>query len=129
MIAGGNATLLVADLDRAVRFYVETLGFKLRVRHGPPRDWAEVDAGGGLVLGLHPAPEAPERGGPRPGVRGSISIGLEVNQPIDEVVQVLSNRGVVFQGPVRQDGPVKRASFADPDGNALYLAEPHEPKT
>jgi catechol 2,3-dioxygenase-like lactoylglutathione lyase family enzyme len=117
MIAGGNATLLVADLDRSVRFYVETLGFKLRVRHGA--HWAEVDAGGGLVLGLHPAGEH----GPRPGAQGSISIGLEVNQPMDEVVQVLSNRGVVFHGPVREDGAVKLALFADPDGNALYLAE------
>ncbi len=128
MIAGGNATLLVADLDRAVRFYVETLGFKLRVRNGP--HWAEVDAGGGLVLGLH---TAPEHGGPRPGAHGSISIGLEVNQPIAEVVQVLSNRGVVFQGPVREPiregGAVKLAFFADPDGNALYLAEPYEAKT
>jgi hypothetical protein len=52
-----------------------------------------------------------------------------VNQPIAEVVQVLSNRGVAFQGPVRQDGAVKLAFFADPDGNALYLAEPYEPKT
>ena len=30
MIRGGNATLYVSDMDRAVRFYVETLGFKLR---------------------------------------------------------------------------------------------------
>jgi catechol 2,3-dioxygenase-like lactoylglutathione lyase family enzyme len=125
MIAGGNATLLVADLDRAVRFYVETLGFKLRVRHGP--HWAEVDAGGGLVLGLHPAGDRPQ--GPRPGAHGSISIGLEVNQPIAEVVQVLANRGVVFHGPVREDGAVKLAFFADPDGNALYLAEPYQAKT
>ena len=124
MIAGGNATLLVADLDRAVRFYVETLGFKLRVRHGP--HWGEVDAGGGLILGLH---LAPEQRGPRPGAQGSISIGLEVNQPIAEVVQVLSNRGVVFHGPVREDGAVKLAFFADPDGNSLYLAEPYEDRS
>jgi catechol 2,3-dioxygenase-like lactoylglutathione lyase family enzyme len=122
MIAGGNATLLVADLDRAVRFYVETLGFKLRVRDGLPKDRAEVDAGGGLVLGLH---VASEQRGPRPGTQGSIAIGLEVNQPIDEVVQVLANRGVAFQGPVREDGAVKVALFADPDGNSLYLAEPY----
>jgi catechol 2,3-dioxygenase-like lactoylglutathione lyase family enzyme len=81
-----------------------------------------VDAGGGLILGLH---LAPEQRGPRPGAQGSISIGLEVNQPIAEVVQVLSNRGVVFHGPVREDGAVKLAFFADPDGNSLYLAEPY----
>ena len=117
MIAGGNATLYVADMDRAVRFYVETLGFKLRMRAGD--HWSEVDAGEGLVIALHLAGGH----GPTPGTRGAISLGLTVNQPIDEVVQVLANRGVVFEGPVRADTAVKLAFFADPDGNPLYLAE------
>jgi catechol 2,3-dioxygenase-like lactoylglutathione lyase family enzyme len=122
VIAGGNATLIVSDLDRAVRFYVETLGFKLRVREGAPQtEWAEVDGGDGVVLGLHPA--SGHANAPKPGAHGSISIGLAVNQPIDEVVDVLANRGVVFHGPVRKDGPVRLAFFADPDGNALYLFE------
>ena len=47
-----------------------------------------------------------------------------MNQPIGDVVEVLSNRGVAFHGPVREEGPVKLAFFADPDGNALYLFEP-----
>jgi catechol 2,3-dioxygenase-like lactoylglutathione lyase family enzyme len=117
VIQGGNATLYVSDLDRAVRFYVETLGFKLRYRAGA--GWAEVDAGGGLVLGLHLAREH----GPKPGAPGSISVGFDVNQPIGEVVAVLENRGVTFHGPVRTDTAVKLAFFGDPDGNALYLAE------
>jgi catechol 2,3-dioxygenase-like lactoylglutathione lyase family enzyme len=121
MISGGNATLLVSDMDRAVRFYVETLGFKLRARFGD--DWAEVDAGGGLVLGLHRA----RANGPKAGSGGSISIGLDVNQPIAEVVAVLANRGVEFHGSVKEDGPVKLAFFGDPDGNALYLAEAKRP--
>jgi catechol 2,3-dioxygenase-like lactoylglutathione lyase family enzyme len=118
VIAGGNATLLVSDLSRAVRFYVETLGFKLRERQGD--GWAEVDGGDGVVLGLHPA--RPD--GPKPGTHGSISIGLAVNQPIADVVSVLTNRGVVFHGPIRADGPVALAFFSDPDGNTLYLFEP-----
>jgi catechol 2,3-dioxygenase-like lactoylglutathione lyase family enzyme len=117
MIAGGNATLLVSDLDRAVRFYIETLGFKLRARVGDER--AEVDAGDGLVLSLERAGE----GAAAVGVGGSIRIGLDVNQPIAEVVEVLANRGVRFAGPVKEGGGVKRASFADLDGNALYLVE------
>jgi catechol 2,3-dioxygenase-like lactoylglutathione lyase family enzyme len=118
MITSGLATLMVADLDRSVRFYTETLGFKLKVRFGPA--WAEIDAGGGCILGLHPAGEH----GPRPAAApGSISIGFQVNQPIAEVVEVLSNRGVKFHGAIKADGPVKLAFFADPDGNPLYLAE------
>jgi catechol 2,3-dioxygenase-like lactoylglutathione lyase family enzyme len=117
MIAGGNATIYISDMDRAVRFYTETLGFKLTYRTA--NEWAEIDAGAGLVLGLHVA-----RGhGPKPGAHGSISVGFDLNQPIDEVVQVLTNRGVVFHGPIKVDGPVKLAFFGDPDGNALYLAE------
>ena len=120
MIAGGNATVYVSDMDRAVRFYVETLGFKLIVRPSPNETgdgWAEVDAGGGLVLGLHKgAPNAP-----KPGTAGSIAIGFAVNQPIEDVVAVLSNRGVVFQDGVVANGPVKLAFFGDPDGTALYL--------
>jgi catechol 2,3-dioxygenase-like lactoylglutathione lyase family enzyme len=117
VIQGGNATLYVSDVDRSVRFYVETLGFKLRYRAGA--DWAEVDAGGGLVRGLHAA-----RGhGPQPGTHGSITVGFELNQPIDEVVEVLKNRGVRFHGPVREDAAVKLAFFGDPDDNTLYLAE------
>jgi catechol 2,3-dioxygenase-like lactoylglutathione lyase family enzyme len=120
MIAGGNATLLVSEMDRAVRFYVETLGFKLRGRAG--EEWAEVDAGGGLVLGLLVAGgQRPGESGP--GARGSISIGLQVNQPIAEVVEVLANRGVQFPRGVKEEASVKLAYFGDPDGNALYLVE------
>lgn len=117
MISGGNATIYVTDMDRAVRFHVETLGFKLRARHGD--HWAEVDAGGGLVLGLHPAAD----GGPKPGTVGSIQIGLDLNQPIADVVEVLGNRGVVFDGGVSDRGNVKLAFFRDPDGNTFYLCE------
>jgi catechol 2,3-dioxygenase-like lactoylglutathione lyase family enzyme len=116
MISGGNATVYVGDMNRAVRFYVETLGFKLAERHGDY--WASIDAGDGFMLGLHPKSEKQ----PAPGTPGSVQIGFLVQQPIDDVVAVLSNRGVVFDGPVRSDG-VKIASFRDPDGTSLYLCE------
>ena len=32
--------------------------------------------------------------GPKPGARGSISVGLNVNGPIDDVVATLEGRGV-----------------------------------
>jgi predicted enzyme related to lactoylglutathione lyase len=34
MIAGGLATVFVSDMDRAVRFYTETLALKLEYRFG-----------------------------------------------------------------------------------------------
>lgn len=117
VIKGGNATIYVTDMDRAVAFYTGSLGLGLVVRAGD--HWASIDAGDGFQLGLHPA--AP--GGPVPGSRGGITVGLAVDEPIDQVVATLQARGVVVQGPVGEEGMLKLAFFADPDGNQLYLAE------
>ena len=117
MIKGGNATIYVTDLDRSVDFYVETLGLRLAFRAGP--HWASIDAGAGLTLGLHPAGART----PVPGVNGAVTVGLQVDEPIDQVVASLSARGVVFRGPVDEEGALKLAFFTDPDGNELYLAE------
>jgi len=40
MITGGNATVYVSDMDRAVSFYVNVLGLKLGQRFG--NHWAEI---------------------------------------------------------------------------------------
>jgi len=117
LIDGGNATIYVTEMDRSVRFYTDTLGLRLALRAGD--DWASIDAGKGLTLGLHVAPE----GAPRPGQPGAITVGLAVSRPIEEVVGTLRERGVPFRGPVVDQGFVKLAFFADPDGNSLYLAE------
>jgi catechol 2,3-dioxygenase-like lactoylglutathione lyase family enzyme len=124
MIRGGNATIYVTDLDRAVRFYRDTLGLRLAFRAGP--HWAEIDAGDGFRLGLHPAfPHLPA-----PGRAGGITVGLAVDGPITEVVAELERRGVGFDGPVTEGGGgIALASFADPDGNPLYLAGRQGPAT
>jgi catechol 2,3-dioxygenase-like lactoylglutathione lyase family enzyme len=43
MITGGNATVFVSNMDRAVQFYTEVLGLKLTNRFGD--NWATVEAG------------------------------------------------------------------------------------
>ena len=118
MISGGNATIYVADMDRSVLFYTATLGLQLVFRAGD--HWAAIDAGGGLQLGLHPATGRQ----PPPGTVGAITVGLGVDEPIEQVVATLEGRGVIFEGPVRDDGSLKIAFFVDPDGNVLYLAQP-----
>lgn len=119
MISGGVATIYVSDIDRAVSFYTETLGLSLVQRWGDK--WASVDAGGGLTLGLHPMSEH----APKPGTSGSISVGLNVTRPIDEVMAALESKGVTFRGPVQEnaEGGIRLAFFGDPDGNDLYLCE------
>jgi len=117
MISGGNATVFVTDFERALDFYVNVLGMRLRMR--AENFWAEVVAGDELVIGIHPAND----GGVRPGTPGSIQIGLALSGSIDDAVAALEGRGVTFSGPIVDDGPVRLAFFHDPDGNELYLSE------
>ncbi len=117
MIRGGNATIYVSDMQRAVDFYQGTLGLELVFRAGD--HWAEIDAGAGLRLGLHPASGR----GPAPGTPGGITVGLGVDEPIAQVVAALKERGVDIGDPVVDEGGLALAFFTDPDGNPLYLAE------
>ena len=117
MIKGGNATIFVSDLDRAVTFYRDVLGLKLKFQAG--QEFAQFDAGGGSQIALHPAgPHSP-----KPGSHGAIQVGFGLDEPIDHVVKTLQGRGVPFRGPIMDDPPVRLAFFGDPDGNDLYLCE------
>ena len=119
MITGGNATVYVSDMDRAVAFYVNQLGLKLGQRFG--NHWAEIKAGENMVIGLHPKSEK----APAPGTCGAISIGLIIDEPIDQAVQHLGSMGVRFRGPVVRDekAGIALAFFGDQDGNDLYLCQ------
>jgi len=118
MISGGNITVMVSNMDASVRFYTETLGMKLTNRFGD--HWATVDAGRGLIIGLHPV--SPKY--PAPGTRGSMVIGLEVDEPIQQVVDRLKGKGVKLSGEITRDaGSGSFADLEDPDGNAIYLWE------
>ena len=116
MFRGGVFTIYVSDMNRAVGFYVDTLGFTLRERHGD--NWASIDGGPGLTIGLHPATaEIPA------GRQGSIAIGLFLDTPISNAVAALKARGVAFRTPIIEDVALSLAFFTDPDGTSLYLAE------
>jgi predicted enzyme related to lactoylglutathione lyase len=115
---GGNVSVYVSDMERAIEFYSGPLGLPLRTRVGS--DWAELDAGRGLVIGLHPArPPAT----PKAGTTGAINIELAVTRPLNQVVDALIARGVPFAGPIQEYENVRLASLSDPDGNAILLAQ------
>jgi len=118
MLQGITATIYVSDMDRAVDFYTKTLDLPLTGRWGD--EYAGIELGRGLAIGLHPA-RSPHS--PMPGSSGAIQIGFAVDEPLDDVVQVLQSRGVVFRGPIVDDVQVRLAFFGDPDGNDLYLIE------
>jgi catechol 2,3-dioxygenase-like lactoylglutathione lyase family enzyme len=118
MVQGITATIYVSDMDRAVDFYTKTLGLPLAGRWGD--EYAGIDLGKGLAIGLHPARRP---NSPTPGSRGAIQIGFAVDRPLDAVVHDLESRGVVFRGPIVDDEQVRLAFFGDPDGNDLYFVE------
>ena len=116
MVTGGNATVFVSNMDKAIRFYTEVLGLRLTNRFGD--QWATVEAGKGLTIGLHPA--SPKY--PAPGTRGGMMLGLEIGIPIEKAVARLSERGVKVGGIIR-DSTGNFAHCDDPDGNPIYLWE------
>jgi len=119
MISGGNATVFVSNMDTSVRFYTEVLGLRLSNRFGD--SWATVEAGKGLTIGLHP----PSPRYPAPGTRGSMMLGLEIDEPIDGMVARLGEKGVRIKGSIIRDEPGNFVHLEDPDGNEIYLWETH----
>jgi catechol 2,3-dioxygenase-like lactoylglutathione lyase family enzyme len=103
MIRGGFVRLQTSDLDRALRFYIETLGMKLVEQAAGA---AVLDAGDGFHLRL----EAGAGGAPT-------AITFLVKVPLAEATSIYENRGVVFDAGAR---------FRDPDGNLLELASPRD---
>ncbi len=115
MIRSGNVTVMVADFERGLRFYTETLGLRVATRFG--NDWAEVETSG-LTVGLHPK----GKGASPPAAPDAVSIGLEVDS-IEAAMKMLGAKGVRFDGGPVDDGMVRLAFFTDPDGTPLYLCE------
>ena len=118
MIYGGNATVYVSNMDNAIRFYTETLGLKLTNRFG--NHWATVRAGRTLLIGLHPW----KPNHPKPGTRGAVQIGLVVSQdtPIQDFAARLRKQGVEVSDIVETETG-SYISFADPDGNPIYVGD------
>ena len=118
MIYGGNATVYVSDMDKAVRFYTEVLGLKLTNRFG--NHWATIQAGKSLVIGLHPL----RAGSPAPGTRGSVQIGLVLAQdhPIEQFADRLRTHGVDVSEIIESEAG-NYINFEDPDGNPIYVGD------
>jgi catechol 2,3-dioxygenase-like lactoylglutathione lyase family enzyme len=112
MYSESQVTLMVPDMDAAVRFYVDTLGLRLKARYG--NEFAVIEAPG-LTIGLHPrSPQAAQA--------PSASIGLGV-ESLEAAMKELSARGVQFPAAIVDDPPVRIAHFTGPGEMPLYLVE------
>jgi catechol 2,3-dioxygenase-like lactoylglutathione lyase family enzyme len=104
-------------MDRAIKFYVTTLGLKLKARI--ENEWAEIDAGNGLGISLHSAHQATAR----PGDIGAINIELAVTKSLDDVVAELRAAHVDFASEIVSWQNVRLVSVRDPDRHVIMLAQ------
>ena len=108
-IKKGNVTLMVTNMDRALKFYTEVLGFSLKERY--ENNWAEVEAPG-ISICFHPMKG--NKG------HGSVSLGFQVKN-IKELSSQLEQKGVTVK--IVDEDYLTLAQFSDPDGTPLYFAE------
>jgi predicted enzyme related to lactoylglutathione lyase len=109
-----NVWVPVENIDRALDFYQNTLGFAVIKQDGL---WAEVDANG-LNMGLNGRePEGTQAGG-GPVITFQPEVGLEV------AVEELQGKGVEFPAQISEHEWGRVATFKDSEGNDLQLYEP-----
>ena len=115
MIKGvANVWVPVQNVERALDFYQNTLGFSLIKRDGL---WAEVDANG-LNIGLNGREPQGAQAGGGPVITFTPESGLE--NTIDD----LKERGVGFPAEISEHDWGRLATFHDSEGNELQLYEP-----
>jgi predicted enzyme related to lactoylglutathione lyase len=117
------AVVPVSNVEAAIRFYGDTLGFALKERRDdlPENREAEFEGGGGTLLVYESVGAGKSR---------HTVAGFRVDD-IDETVSRLRERGVVFEeydlpdlkteSGIAAVGDVRAAWCKDPDGNILAI--------
>ena len=118
----GRVCVTVGDTDRAIDFYVETLGFEkvVDVPMGDAMRWVEVALpGAATTIALAPPPQDRAAGG------GETGICLDTTD-VDADHAALKAAGVDVDPEVtRWGGPVPPMFWLrDPDGNSLIVVQP-----
>ncbi len=104
----------VADMDRAVGFYRDALGFEVRSQEA---DWSEIDAGG-LTIGLNGREETSAHSA------GGAVISFQPDGSIEDEVERLTSKGVNFTGGISDYDWGRIIPFKDTEGNDLQLYAP-----
>lgn len=114
-------TIAVSDIERAKKFYGETLGLKVNDERAAG---VRYEAGGGSLVLVYPSQFA--------GTAKSTCMGFDVDD-VEKAVGELRERGVVFEeydlpglktiGGIAEIEGIKGAWFKDPDGNILSIGQ------
>lgn len=122
MLQGKSAsvTLAVRDVDRARKFYEDTLGLK---RVAGDTGWVGYQSGNSSIM-VYQSEYA--------GTNQATAVTWSVGDELEQLVQALRSRAVAFEhydlpdttrkGDVHISGDMKLAWFKDPDGNIHGLA-------
>jgi catechol 2,3-dioxygenase-like lactoylglutathione lyase family enzyme len=113
----GTVIVPVADQDRALDFYVGTLGFETRIDapFGPGLRWVEVaPPGAATSIALVPRDSAP----------AGIEVSLATRSAADDHAE-LRARGVEADAELIRmgEGVPPMFTFRDPDGNRFRMVE------
>ena len=105
-------TLPVTDIERALQFYRDLLGFEVQFTNGEPVSFAVVKQGGAeLHLEV------------QPGKTGSLHAHLMVDD-LDLVYERLQHAGAAIRQPPKvQPWGLRDIVVADPDGNTFEIAQ------
>lgn len=104
--------VLVEDMDRALRFYRDQLGFSVVFEQ---EDWAIFTENVGLMLSPEPLPQDTLN-------MNAVSLSLNVDD-VHSAFHELTEKGVAFFiGPTDIGGAII-ASFRDTEGNLLQLVQ------
>ena len=110
----------VTDLERATRFYEETLGLPKVSDAG---GWPEFQLGENVSMYLMD----PTQIGSQFTAPHTAHVALRVPD-VAETRRALEEKGVQFQGEILDTGVCHMAFFQDPDGNALMLHRRYAPR-
>jgi len=102
----------VSDMDRAIDFYTNKLGFAEKVRYG--NEWAEINAPG-LIIALHPLRDK------KMFFAHNMQIGFAVDDILNAIDE-LKAKGVDIK--LYDEDMLHLAPFTDDDGNQMYLYSP-----
>jgi glyoxylase I family protein len=114
---------IVRDLDRAIEFYTERLGFTLDHRAGGAFAKVSCETLGVLLSGpgssgARPLPDGREQ---PPG--GFNRIVLRVDD-LDAAIEKMKRAGVAFRNEMEVGPGGRQIQIEDPDGNPVELFEP-----
>jgi glyoxylase I family protein len=121
-----HVEIVTEELERAVQFYTDVLGFKVRAREhidrsalGVTLDLVYLDLGGTAIeLIKYGGPVAPA---PTQVHLGYRMMALEVAD-MQSTVDYLKTKGVAITwGPRVREGEYARAEIRDPDGHGIEL--------